>query len=175
MPGFNDFPTIKSKLGEIKAHAPRFSLDPKKMDKVALPVALAWQHTTFDKKNTALIVEQPGIYAFAIQHPKAGLPPHCYVLYVGQTGAGKGNKARTLRTRFTEYFRDKGRPKRLHVYYFLNAWEGCLSFYFAPVDPKAAKLLDIEAALNDAMMPPFSVYDFTAEVRKMKRFAEMFS
>lgn len=175
MPGFFDFPTIKAKLGEMKSYAPRFSLDPKNMDKVALPIALTWQRTSFEKKNTSLVVDKPGVYAFAIEHPKAGLPPHCYVLYIGQAGAGKGKKARTLRVRFTEYFRDKGKPKRVHVHYFLNAWDGCLSFYFAPVDPKVAKLLQIESILNDAMMPPFSVYDFTAEVRKMKRFAEMFS
>jgi hypothetical protein len=175
MSSFHDFLTIKAQLGDIKSHAPRFSLDPKRMAKVTLPVALTWQETSFDKKNTALVVDKPGVYAFAIKHPGAGLPPHSYVLYIGQAGAGKGTKARTLRVRFTEYFRDKKKPKRIHIHYFLNAWEGCLSFYFAPVDPKAAKLLQVESILNDAMMPPFSVNDFTAQVRKMKRFSEMFS
>jgi len=172
MAEFNDFPTIKAQL--TRAYSPRFSLDPKGMAKLVLPVGLTWQETVFDKANVQTVTKKPGVYAFAIRHPKAGLPPHGYVLYIGQAGAGK--KARTLRMRFSEYFRDKSRPKRVHVYYFHNAWEACLTFHFAPVDPKAAaKLLKIEAALNDAMMPPFSVNDFTAEVRAMKRFGEMFS
>ena len=166
---------MKATLGEMKSYSPRFSLNPKNMDKIALPVVLTWQQTLFKKENTSLVVDKPGVYAFAIQHPKADLPPHSYVLYIGQSGAGKGKKARTLRVRFTEYFREKRKPKRPLVHYFLNAWDGCLSFYFAPVDPKATKLLDVEIILNDAMMPPFSINDFTAEVRARKRLSERFS
>jgi hypothetical protein len=174
MAHYYDFPTVQAKLAEIQAHAPGFSLVPKKMQGLKLPVALTWKQTPFDVKHTASVIEQPGVYAFAIQHGALGLPPHGYVIYVGQAGAEKGHKIRTLRKRFTEYFKDKIKPKRPAVHYFLNAWETCLVFHFAPVDPKATNLKAVEAALNDAMLPPFSINDFSAEVRPMKRLSEMF-
>jgi hypothetical protein len=174
MANYYDFPTAQAKLAEIKTHSPEFILIPKSMQAMKLPVALSWKQTAFDKANTASVIAQPGIYAFAIQHGAMGLPPHGYIVYVGQAGADKGHKIRTLRQRFTEYFRDKIKPKRPAVHYFLNAWETCLVFHFAPVDPNATDLKAIEAALNDAMLPPFSINDFSAEVRPMKRLSEMF-
>jgi hypothetical protein len=54
----------------------------------------------------------------------------------------------------------------------LNKWKGLLFFYFAPVDPAIASLLDVEAKLNDAMIPPYSQQDFSADIRKKKNILE---
>ena len=61
----------------------------------------------------------------------------------------------------------------MHVWEFLNKWDGCLFFHFAPVDAKQADLAEIEQRLNDAMMPPYSRCDFSAEIRKRKRIWEV--
>jgi hypothetical protein len=172
MPHFTDFATTQTKLADILVHSPHFSLVPKNLAALKLPVKLAWQHVAFDQSQTAVVFDEPGVYAFAIQHDAVGLPPHGYVIYIGEVGSERRG-ARTLRRRFTEYFGEKVRPKRQHVTYFLNAWQTCLVFYFAPVDPKVVNLKTVEAALNDAMLPPYSVKDFSVEVRPMKRLAEM--
>lgn len=172
MPHFHDFAKAQTKLADILVHSPDFHLVPKNLAALKLPVTLAWQQVAFNKSQTSVVFQQPGVYAFAIQHAAAGLPPHSYVIYIGEVGSERRGP-RTLQKRFLEYFGEKVRPKRQHVNYFLNAWETCLMFYFAAVDPNVANLKALEAALNDAMLPPYSVNDFSVEVRPMKRLAEM--
>jgi hypothetical protein len=68
--------------------------------------------------------------------------------------------------------REKVRPKRPGVGWFLNTWDTCLAFHFAVLDPAAVDLFDVEKKLNDAMLPPYSRADFSPEIRQMKRLAE---
>lgn len=170
---YYDFASVKAKLGEVVLYSFKFPLNPTSMETLMLPVALRWEQIPFDRRNATSIIKKPGVYAFAVTHSRPGLPPHGYILYIGQVGAKEG-KTRTLRARFKEYLHEKVRPGRKHVAYFLNAWETCLVFHFAVLDPSTVDLLDIEMKLNDAMMPPFSRGDFSPEIREMKRFAEMF-
>jgi hypothetical protein len=86
------------------------------------------------------VVMEPGVYASVIQHDGPGLPAHGYVAYIGQTGSER--KERTLRDRFKDYFGEKERPKRKHIWELLNKWEDCLFFHFAPVDVNHADLLN---------------------------------
>ena len=164
-----DLPAVQEKLSRQVLHSPRFCLDPANMAALALPIVLQWRQKQFSKKNAARIAEQPGVYAFAIVHGQIGLPPHGYILYIGQVGA-KSGPTRTLRARFKEYLREKG--KRPLVAYFLNTWKTSLVFHFASLDPNTVDLLDVERRLNDAMIPPFSQRDFSPEIRQMKRLAE---
>lgn len=97
-------------------------------------------------------------------HHESGLPPHSYVLYIGQTGARANG--RTLRLRIGNYFEEQTNPKRAHIYKFLNKWKTCLTVHFAAVDPKKADLLKVEAKLNDALIPPYSIRDFSPRIRK---------
>lgn len=152
-------------------YAPTFRLNPAYMAALALPVELQWQQIPFREENADTILEQPGVYAFAIAHSQPGLPPHGYILYIGEVGGKKGPE-RTLRARFKDYLREKTRAKRPQVAYFLNAWETCLVFYFASLDPDTVDLFDVERRLNDAMIPPYSRGDFSAEIRQMKKLAE---
>lgn len=119
-----------------------------------------------EPKNLDSVIQQPGIYAFAISAANDWLPPHGYIIYIGQTGAAQPD--RTLGHRVKEYAREKKRPKRKHVWEFLNKWDGSLIFYFAPADPNAVDLLQLEALLNDALVPPYSIQDFSPEVRARK-------
>lgn len=166
-----DLPSVQAKLSSLMLHSPPFRLDPANMAALALPVALQWQQIPFREENADGIVEQPGIYAFAIAHGQAGLPPHGYILYIGEVGA-KSGPTRTLRARFKDYVREKARGKRPQVAYFLNTWETCLVFHFASLDPNTVDLFDVERRLNDAMIPPYSRGDFSADIRQMKRLAE---
>ena len=169
-----DFASRRSQLVNQLGYTLKFPLSPANLGSLALPVALQWKQTQFDQRNANSIIEEPGIYAFAVSDSRSGLPPHGYILYIGEVGAKKG-KNRTLRARFKEYLHEKVRPKREHIAYFLNAWETCLVFHFAALDPSTVNLLDVEMRLNDAMMPPFSRGDFSPEIRPLKRLAEMFS
>ena len=150
-------------MGKILRRAPKFPLIPEYMSALVLPIALQWEQIPFKEDNVDLVIEGPGIYAFAVAHRQAGLPPHGYVLYIGEAGAKKG-PARTLRARFKEYLREKHKGKRPHVAVFLNTWETCLTFHLVSMDPKAVDMLDIERRLNDAMLPPFSRCDLSPQI-----------
>ena len=167
-----DLPSVQAKLSSLMLYSLPFRLNPDNMAALTLPITLQWHQKPFKRENAAGIAEQPGVYAFAIAHGQVGLPPHNYILYIGQVGAKPGSM-RTLRARFKDYFREKSRVKRLPVWYFLNIWETCLVFHFASVDPNTVNLLDIEKQLNDAMIPPFSQNDFSPKIQPMKSLAEI--
>src|SRR4051794_9892130 len=128
-----DFPSVQAKLSGLTLYSPTFRLLPANLAALVLPVALQWQQIPFRPENADAVVEQPGVYAFAITHSQPGLPPHGYVLYIGEVGA-KSGPSRTLRARYKDYLREKSRGKRPAVAYFLNAWETCLVFHFAVLD-----------------------------------------
>jgi hypothetical protein len=171
MSKYLDFASHAVVQKEIEYYTQRFILRPRQLVDLSLPVVLNWQRIRFVKKYSSSVVEAPGIYAFVIQHDGLGLPPHGYVAYIGQTGAER--QKRTLRDRFNDYFGEKKRPKRKHIWELLNKWDECLFFHFAPVDVKRADLAKIEQQLNDAMMPPYSRFDFSADIRKRKRIWEV--
>jgi hypothetical protein len=149
-----------------------FTINPKQLRGCILPAKLVWNRVPFKKSKLSTIVNQPGIYAFSVLHDAVDLPPHGYVLYVGQTGAKKKG-LRTLRQRAREYYREKTAGRREQVALFLNKWARCLYFYYAQLDPATVDLLDIESKLNDALLPPYSVADFSPKIRRLKRIAGM--
>ena len=163
-----DLPAVEKQMARLARYRVRFWLDPAKMAAVTVPATLDWDQRPFNRSNAPEIAERPGVYAFAIAHNAVGLPPHSYILYIGQAGA-KGGATRTLRARFKEYLREPRRVRRPAVALLLDTWPTCLVFCFATVDPDAVDLLDVERQLNDAMMPPFSQEDFSAEIRAAKR------
>ena len=171
MPEPYDFPSVQADLASLTTHTTRFRLIPSNMAALSLPVALQWHQKPFREKNAGEIAEQPGVYAFAIAHGQVGLPPHGYILYIGQVGAKRG-APRTLRARFKEYFREKSSGKRPKVSYFLNTWDTCLVFHFASLNPNAVNILDVEKRLNDAIIPPFSQADFSPRIRRIKHLSE---
>ena len=167
-----DLPSVRAKLAGHLFYSPRFILNPDTMAALTLPIKLQWQKIPFSEDNVENILDSPGVYAFSITHSQPGLPPHGYVLYIGETG-GRCDQKRTLRTRYKEYLRERsGKTKRHHVSFFLNNWKSCLVFHFAPLDPNVVDLLDVERRLTDAMVPPYNRRDFSPEIRQMKLLAE---
>lgn len=171
MADYYDIPGIVSREEHLRRFRQHFTLDPKQLRSIVLPVKLEWKTVQFQKRNLPNIAKLKGVYAFSVAHHEAGLPPHNYVLYIGQTGARAAE--RTLRIRIRNYFNEETNPKRAHVYKFIKKWKTCLLVHFAPVDTTKADLLDIEAKLNDALMPPYSVGDFSPQIRKAKRLMEL--
>lgn len=167
MAHFVDFARHSATQKDLSYYTQRFILHPKSLRNLALPVSLTWSRVRFSKGNLDKIASKSGVYAFVIGEDDPNLPPHGYVAYVGQTGAKKDD--RTLRYRAREYLREKTRPKRMTVFHFLNKWQRCLFFHFAPLDAAKFDLLSVEAKLNDALMPPYSQQDFSPEVRTSKK------
>ena len=120
---------------------------------------LAWNYTPFERVQVANISDVPGVYCFYIGHDLNCLPPIGLSLYGGIT-------TRSLRTRCLEYFREKDAANgRYWVRKFLHVFEGELVFGWSEFNSNPAKLNILEKDFNDAMMPQYSVRDFSADVR----------
>lgn len=166
-----DFASQRERQKEFAYFSQRFLLHPKHLLKCNLPSHLCWRRVQFKKSTLDSVINQAGVYAFAIGLESAQMPPHSYVLYIGQTGAKRND--RTLRQRVKEYYLERTAGRRPHISEFLNKWKRCLIFHFAPLDPTTIDLLKVEKKLNDALMPPYSVQDFSPEIRRRKRIEEL--
>jgi hypothetical protein len=167
-----DFARRETEAKNFRHFQQHFWLNPKQLRGCSLPTQLTWYRVPFRAKQLGTIINRPGVYAFSVTQDGCGLPPHGYVLYVGQTGAKKKAPHRTLRQRAREYFREKKTGSRPHIALFLRKWSKCLYFYYAQLDPAAVNLLDVEMKLNDALIPPYSVEDFSPKIRRLKRITE---
>lgn len=124
---------------------------------------LTWTYTPFERGQVKKISDNPGLYCFHIGHELSCLPRWGLSLYGGSTD-------RSLRIRCREYFREQHSKRgRLHVRVFLSVFESDLTFAWAEVDPTTIDLSSMEQEFNDAMMPHYSVKDFSAEVRARRR------
>lgn len=163
-----DFAAYDRAVTHLKKYEQEFILSPRHFKAGISLSVLRWSTVRFGATQVKNVDSKPGLYAFSIVAKKVGLPPHGYILYIGQTGIRNG-VARTLRVRAGEYLRNKASRKRPNVLYFLNKWWGHLDFHFVAVDPKTADLNKLEQALNDALMPPYSINDFSPEVKQFKK------
>ncbi len=120
---------------------------------------LIWDFTPFELARANQVPTSPGVYCFYIGHDLQCLPAFGLSLYGGIT-------VRSLRTRFREYFRERDSERgREWVRQFLLVFDGELSFGWSPVDSTTTDLRTLEKQFNDAMMPHYSVKDFSAGVR----------
>ncbi len=89
-------------------HSVKFRLVPGQMASYICQTPLKWSGVSFSLENVKSIPAGRGVYAFAVEFDRSGLPPHGYIMYIGK--AGDGNHS--LRKRFKDYFQDQKRPKR---------------------------------------------------------------
>lgn len=164
---YPDFAKHKRELTRLKYYEQRFILAPERFRGSAIPGNLVWTTIAFTQLQLANVIAKPGVYAFSVVNRRLGMPPHGYLLYIGQTGAKRNS--RTLKQRAAEYMQEKKTGRRRHVWDFLNKWSGHLNFHFAALDPKAFDLEETEKMLNDAMLPPFVINDFTTEIKTKKK------
>jgi hypothetical protein len=151
---------------KYKSNLQEFFLDFRSWGKFKSSARLDWQKQKFGRATLHAIPQERGIYVFTIEHAKAPLPPHGYILYVGIAGDESGS---TLRTRYGQYLRDqrneKGRPA---VVFMLKNWSSHLFFNFVPLADRSVDLARLERALLDSVMPPVNKGDFSAGIRAVK-------
>lgn len=133
------------------------------------PPLLTWQSIPHGREHqTAVPNDKRGVYAFVIATPATFLPTHGYVCYIGMSGKDSN---RSLRDRYSDYFNRRAVRKRVHLARMFARWESVLRFFFAPVadSVSSTQIQEIELALNDAFLPPFSKADYSAEVSELRR------
>src|SRR4051812_46698363 len=94
-----------------------------------LPFTPQWKSEKFTEANRHLIPNTPGVYCFVVKPSYPDLFETIYLFYVGKTD-------RALRTRFSEYLREKvadAEKARYKVQEMLNLYEDDLYFYYAEV------------------------------------------
>jgi hypothetical protein len=159
-------------LRELQDRQIRCAPYPKRWKDFARKYKLTWKAIRFTKSLQQSVPDAPGIYCFLVSHSHPSVPAVGYPLYVGVTGISKNKGAvpRTLRTRFGEYIREKhSQEGRLHVRKFLKVFERELLFMCAPESMSPEAMTEMEKQLNDALMPPYSIKDFTGEVGAQRR------
>lgn len=145
---------VGASLIETQTHRATFVISPSEFHRADIVPRLTWKSVKFTAAEKKGVPNEPGLYAFVVKVPFEGLPPHGWVLYIGQ--AGDGSSAATLKSRFVQYLRDKQVLNRAAIFYMLNAWDGNLDFFFAPLPTRKADLEDLETQLLGAFRPPFT-------------------
>lgn len=159
-----DFVQLVNK--ELKRYGVQFTISPKQLRKFSASATLNWNKVKFTQKNNHLIPANRGIYAFVVEHNGSNLPYHGYIMYIGISGdSGNSN----LRNRYRNYLDEMKKKKRSSIYYMLNNWGPCLFFHYAEVSDKRVSLHKLEMSMSDALIPPYSTNDFSAEIREGKR------
>lgn len=158
----HDFVT---EVDDLKSHFERFCLHPPSWDAFHCPYSLEWDWVKFNEVDLSEVPDTRGVYAFVVEPDIPGVFQHGYPFYVGETG---DRNDRTLRVRYNEYVQNEQRIRERHgIHYMLKKWGAHMYFYFAEIPDRRRRLKLLEAALNDALLPPFSVRDFSAEVRPL--------
>lgn len=155
---------------EIASYASDIILNPDRLlaDDFAIP-RLNWYAVSYGEDELDLVPDDKrGIYAFAVRIDNQIFPPHGYILYIGIAGR---NSNRSLRERYRDYLNPKKIIKRAGIARMIGNWHRVLQFIFAPVDDTVTTedLQLLETQLNTALIPPYSVQDIDAEIRKLRR------
>lgn len=153
-----------SQVDAMKADIRDFLISPTRWNTTRVTIPLNWTAIKFEKSNADAVPKRRGIYAFTVSRQNGHFPPNNYVMYIGITGSSNPN--RTLAKRYADYDREKTRNKRPKIHYMLNKYDGDVYFNYCIIDP-TIDLSKLELDLNDAIIPPVVVKDFTAEIRQI--------
>lgn len=149
----------------MAADVKRFFLSPARWSASKVSISVNWSPPIpFTKVNSSKIPAKSGVYAFIVRHVNNHFPDHGFIMYIGITGAN--NNGRTLKDRYSDYLREIIRKKRPKIHYMLNKYPDDLHFTFSEIDP-AVDLEALELDLNDAILPPVVIKDFSAEIREL--------
>lgn len=139
-----------------------FTIDPESWASADITPPFLWKHVEFKESNVDSVPEAPGLYAFVLKLPFDGLPPHGWVMYIGQSGHGKSKH--NLRKRFMNYHAEQKKFKRIQTYFMLNAWKGKLLFFYTELPSRKHELETLETKLLDAFRPPYSRGGYSASL-----------
>lgn len=150
-----------NQVAAAEARVVKTALFPARWNAFSAVHKLDWKSVDFNESGKASVDDKSGVYCFHVGHAYTELPIIGVALYGGETV--------NLRTRYGQYMQEKTKPDgRVGVKKFLNVFEGELVFRWAVVDEPKATLRVLERALNDALMPAYSIRDFSAEVKAGK-------
>nr|NUR36588.1 hypothetical protein [Sphingomonas sp.] len=145
-------------LSEDEMRIIRCAPHPARWSAFAAAHGLNWNIVPFRAGGANAVPAEPGFYCFIVANTAAQLPLVLYPIYAGETG--------NLRQRYGNYLTDRNSARaRRHVRKFLNVFWGEIAFAYATMDIAPPARLVIEKELNDALMPPYSLKDFSAEVK----------
>ena len=152
-------PLFLENQADLELRTIRLALYPTRWRLFCAQYSPNWQRTPFERKEVSKISNRPGVYCFHVGHHLACLP-HLGVSLYG------GISEDSLRTRCMKYFSEKnakdGRPG---VRKFLHVFEHELTLIWSEIDLTTVDIKQLERDFNDAMMPPYSRRDFSADVR----------
>jgi len=154
-----------SRVDAMQADIRRFLLSPARWRSSKVKISIDWNYMQFNEANRQHIPRQPGIYAFVVRHLNDHFPAHGFIMYIGITGANANG--RTLHDRYGDYLREKKKDKRAKIHYMLNKYCDDIYFAYAAVTDQNINLEALELDINDAIIPPVVVKDFTAEIRQL--------
>lgn len=151
---------VKEPIDYFRAHHLEVYVWPLAWGNAATAQELNWGRVEFGQDTKEDVPEKSGVYAFCVSVKGTIMPSHGVLVYFGQTY--------NLRERYKQYLRDcKIGAKRPKFENLFNLWPDHLDFFFAPIDDTDCDLEEIEAILNDAVIPHCVTRDFSAEVRRM--------
>lgn len=131
---------------------------PSRWTKFSQDHGLNWQVVPFQTGGATAVPKNSGLYCFIVGNGLAGLPSVLFPLYAGET--------EDLRGRYKQYLTERQSERgRTQVRKFLNVFWGEAEFCFAEHAADKPRLREIERALNDSLLPPYSLRDFSAEVK----------
>lgn len=152
-------PPFLDQLADLNLRTVRIALFPDRWRLFCAQYQPNWQYTPFEPDEVSRISDRPGVYCFHVGHDLVCLPPLGLSLYGGISED-------SLRRRCMRYFSEKNsRSGRISVRTFLTVFEGELTLVWSEIDTTALDIGQLEKDFNDAMMPPYSRRDFSAEVR----------
>ena len=152
-------PPFLEQLTELDSRTVRIALFPDRWRIFCDQYRPDWHHTPFVPEEVSKISDGPGVYCFHVGHGLACLPPLGLSLYGGISEV-------SLRRRCMRYFSEKNaKDGRLSVRRFLHVFEGELTLVWSEIDMTMFDIKQLEKDFNDAMMPPYSRRDFSAELR----------
>ncbi len=152
-------------VDRLKKDREEFWLSKTQWKRSKVPKTLKWNSVRFRKAESTAVPASRGVYAFLIKFCSDGIPPHGYLMYVGETG---NDSQETLRSRFLGYFSEM-QAKERSIHYVLCKYENHLYFHYSLVLDRRRNLKRIEAWLCDTLVPPYNVKDFSVEMRKAKK------
>lgn len=154
------------KVDALNADVRSFLLSPTRWRTSRVTTPLTWTFVTFIPGNRASVPKAAGVYAFVVRHVNHHFPDHGFIMYIGIAGAHANG--RTLHDRYGDYLREQQHNKRAGVHYMLKKYADDIHFAYSVTTP-GIDLVQLELDLNDAIIPPVVVKDFTAEIRQLVR------
>lgn len=148
----------------MRKYTEPFILDPERWKNFTPIASLNWSYVKFEASSRSSVPRVRGLYAFVLKlygdtTEEVKFPSNGYILYGGITD-------RTLWKRFGEYLRENG--KRLRIFQMITNWPENLYFYYTEIPDTSIDLKSLEKQFNDSVMPPFSQFDFSADVKLVR-------